>query len=158
MSGALAQGDHGWDNTAKQRLEKSRLKVNKMGQPVQSTGTIATFHYIKLHMPEMVVAKNERKKKEKKHSQTKILTSTWCVDMYEGICKSKTICTILVWLLETKGIACEPFLLSNAFCLCGLCLASMLAKILSCWWLARPFLSISHPCHQEAYSVKGMTT
>ena len=29
MSGALAQRYHGWDNRAKQRLEKSGLKVNK---------------------------------------------------------------------------------------------------------------------------------
>ena len=29
MSGALAQKYHGWDNRAKQRLEKSGLKVKK---------------------------------------------------------------------------------------------------------------------------------
>ena len=32
MSGALAQGYHGWDNSAKQKLEENGLKVNKKGE------------------------------------------------------------------------------------------------------------------------------
>ena len=45
MNGTLAQRYHGWDNRAKQRLEKSGLKVNKkVGQPVRSTNTTASLY------------------------------------------------------------------------------------------------------------------
>ena len=40
MIGTLAQRYHGWDNRAKQRLEKSGLKVNKKGE-----GTLAQHRY-----------------------------------------------------------------------------------------------------------------
>ena len=36
MSGALAQRYNGWDNRAKQRLEKSGLQVNKKGETTRA--------------------------------------------------------------------------------------------------------------------------
>ena len=43
MRGGLAQRFHGWENRAKQRLEKRGLKVNKKG----GATTGATASYIK---------------------------------------------------------------------------------------------------------------